>query len=473
MTKKDADGKGKAFAALTVLGMTGYYGLTWLGRTAFKGLTNSFIHRLMVDPYHENLWEPVSAFKKVGLQNVLETNLRSQQGKVIKRPLGSPKKFPDLENVMFNTAQLHSLPVNKWQPIDTSVTIGPKAAKPLAIQMPIMISAMAYGVALSSKVKIALAQGSSVAGTATNSGEGAFLPEERQAAHKMIIQYVRGTWNKSETIFRQADAIEIQLGQGASGGGGSIIPSKEISCKVKKAMGVKWGSQAFVDATIPGMKHTNHLPRLVALLRDVSEGVPVGVKMSPGKYLEQDMEIALDAGVDFIVLDGAEAGSKGTPPILQDDFALPTLFALARAGKFMEQHKCRNRVSLVVSGGLYNPGQMLKALALGADAVYIGSVALFGVSHTETLKALPFEPPTAVTYDTGAFSKKFNINKGAKNISNFLIACDEEIKEGIRALGKTSLKQVDKSDLFALDDITAKILDIPVGYKKIIAPDSH
>lgn len=469
MTKKSNGGK--TFAALTALGMTGYYGLTWLNRTLIKGITNNFVHRLMVDPYDENLWEPVSASKKVGIQNIIEANLRSQRGKVIKRPLGSPKNFPNLDNVMFDTAQLYRLPVDERQPIDTSVTIGPMAAKPLTIQMPIMISAMAYGIALSSQVKIALAKGSSIAGTATNSGGGAFLPEERAVANKFIVQYVRGKWNKSEAIFRQADAIEIQLGQGASGGLGGIVPSKEISWKVKKALGVKWSNPAVVNATLPGMGQKNHLVKLVSLLREVSQGVPVGVKMAPGKYLEKDMELALGAGVDFIVLDGAEAGSKGTPPILQDDFGLPTLFALARGVKFLEKHRCKNRVSLIASGGFYNPGQMLKALALGADAVYIGAIALFGVSHTESLKALPFEPPTAVTFDTGVFNKKFDSEKGAKNISNFLISCDEEIKEGIRALGKTSLGQVNKSDLFALDDTTAKILDIPVGYREISHPD--
>jgi len=457
----------KRLAAFTALGTAGYYGLTWLTRSAIKGTIKNFIHRLMVDPYQDNLWEPVSASRKVGVQNIIETNLRSEQGKVIKRPLGSPKKFPDFENVMFNMAQLHRLPVDESQDIDTSVVIGPQAKKPFHIKMPIMITGMAYGLALSAQVKIALAKGSSMVGTATNSGEGAFLPAERKAADKMIIQYVRGEWNKSDHLFRQADAVEIHLGQGAGGGTGSIVPSKELSWKVKRSMGVKWGEQALIHSTIPGMWHPNQLNRLVSLLKEVTGGVPVGVKMAASKYIEKDLEIALSAGVDYIALDGAQAGSKGTPPILQDDFGLPTLFALVRASSYFEKHNLKGKVSLISSGGFYNPGQMLKALALGADAVYIGTIALFGVSHTEVLKAIPLEPPTAVAWDNGAVHKKFDVNKGATNIANFLTACNEEIKEGIRALGKTSLKQVDKSDLFALDRTTAEILDIPLGYKEI------
>ncbi|MGI6555252.1 MAG: glutamate synthase-related protein [Bacillota bacterium] len=153
--------------------------------------------------------------------------------------------------------------------------------------------------------------------------------------------------------------------------------------------------------------------------------------------------------------------------MLQDDFGLPTLFALARATKYLEKHKYKDKISLILSGGFYNPGQMLKALALGADAVYVGAIALFAVSHTEVLKAIPLEPPTSVVFATGKSRRKFNLEKGAKNIGNFLIGCNEEIMEGIRALGKTSLKQVSKDDLFALDTFTSEVLDIPLGYKEI------
>lgn len=457
----------KRIAAVAALGVTGYYGGVWLARTAIKKLTNSFIHRVMVDPYGENVWEPVSAARKVGVQNIVEANLRSELGKAIKRPLGSPKKFPDFEQVMFNFAQLHRLPTNERQDINTSVVIGPYAKKPLYIKMPIMISGMAYGLALSAKTKIALAKGTSKAGTATNSGEGAFLPAERKAADKLIIQYGRGEWNKSEHVFKQADAVEIHLGQGAGGGNGSIITGKELTWKTKRAMGVKWGQKAFIHSTIPGVWHTNQLPGLVSLLREVSGGVPIGIKMAGSKYIEKDLEIALAAGVDYIDLDGAQAGSKGTPPMIQDDFGLPTLFALVRANNYFEKHKLKGKVSLIVSGGFYNPGQMLKAIALGADAIYIGAIALFAVSHTETLKAIPWEPPTSIAWETGALHRKFNVENGAKNIANFLNACNEEIKEGIRALGKTSVRQVNKKDLFAMDKYIAEILDLPLGYKEI------
>jgi glutamate synthase domain-containing protein 2 len=463
----DNDNVYKKMLLVTAAGITGYFGLIWAGRKAIEIATNSFIHRIMVDKYDENLWEFASATRKVGIQNIVETNLRSQEGKVIHRPLGSPKRFPNFDSIMLNYAQLHRLPTDEGQKIDTEVIIGPMAKKPLKISMPILISGMAYGLALSAKAKIALAKGTTMAGIAANTGEGAYLAAERRAAEKLILQYNRGKWSKSEKILKQADAIEIHLGQGAGGGTGQAIPDKEIGYKIKRALGLKWGERAILHATLPGIKNKDHLSKLVAYLKDVTEGVPVGVKFAGSKYIEKDMEIALDAQVDFLAFDGAQAGTKGTASILQDDFGLPTLFALKRANHYLVETNCKDKVSLIVGGGIYNPGQMLKALALGADAVYIGSIALFAMSHTEVLEALPWEPPTSVVFYTGHMNKKFHVNNGAKNLHKFLKSCNEELMEGVRALGKKSIKEVNKEDLFALDSYAAEVVGIPLGYNAI------
>jgi len=449
------------------VGVTGYFGISWLVRKTIKTATNSVIHRLMVDKYHENLWEFVSAARKVGVQNIIETNLRSQEGKLIKRPLGSPRSFPDFDSILFNFAQLHRLPTDEGKDIDTSVIIGPQAKKPLIIKMPILISGMAYGLALSAKAKVALARGTTLAGTAANTGEGAFLPAERKAAEKLIIQYNRGKWTKSENILKQADAIEIHIGQGAGGGTGHAIPKKQITWKVRRALGLKIGERAIIHATHPGMKEPDCFGNLVLYLKEITGGVPVGVKLAGSKYIEKDMEIALDSGVDFITIDGAQAGSYGTAPILQDDFGLPSLFALIRASKYLKERNYQDKVSLIMAGGFYNPGQMLKALALGADAIYIGAIALFAMAHTEVLKALPWEPPPSVVFHDGHFKNKLNVNKGSQHLDKFLKACDEEIKEAIRALGKNSLKEVNKEDLFALDAYASEIVGVPLGYEKI------
>lgn len=449
------------------LGLIGYKGAVMLGRKAIDRANYSFVHRIMVDSYSENLWEFISASRRTGLQNIVETNLRGQEGKLIKRPLGSPKKIPNFDGIMFNFAQLHRLPTDEGAPIDTKVTIGPRAQKPLQIEIPIMISGMAFAFALSAKAKIALAKGSKMAGTATNTGEGPFLPDERKAAGKLIIQYNRGKWNKSENILQQADMIEIHIGQGAAGGVGHYIEDKEIDWKIRRMMGLGWGEKGVIHATFPGMKDKNKLKDLITYLREVTQGVPIGVKLAASKYLEEDLRIAYESGVDFFTIDGSNAASKGTSPILQDDFGLPTLFAIVRATNFIKKHKLKNKVSLIVSGGLANPGDYLKAIALGADAVYIGSIALFAMGHTQVLKPFPWEPPPELVWYKGKYQSKLDINKGAKNLANYLISCNEEIKDAVKALGKKSIHEVDKSDLFALDSFTAKVVDIPLGCREI------
>ncbi|MFZ5944683.1 MAG: FMN-binding glutamate synthase family protein [Bacillota bacterium] len=457
----------KNFLLAAAAGVAGYYGLTWLGRKTIEIATNSFINRIMVDKYQENLYEFASASRKVGVQNIVETNLRSQEGKLLHRPLGSPKAFPGFDGIMLNFAQLHRLPTDEGKKVDTTVTIGPRAKKPLQVNMPILISGMAYGLALSDRAKIALAKGSSMAKTATNTGEGAFLPAERKAAEKLIIQYNRGSWNKSEKILKQADAIEIHIGQGAGGGTGHAIKDKDISYSVKRKLGLKWGERAIIHANLPGIKEKDYFTRLITYLKSVTDGVPVGVKFAGSKYIEKDLEIALEAEVDFIAIDGAQAGSKGTAPILQDDFGLPTLFALKRANDYLIETNSKDKVSLIMAGGFYNPGQMLKAIALGADAVYIGAIALFAMAHTQVLEALPWEPPPSVVFFQGHMKNKLNVNTGAKNLYKYLEACNQEIMEGVRALGKSSIKEVNKEDLFALDSYIAEIVEIPLGYKKI------
>jgi glutamate synthase domain-containing protein 2 len=215
-----------------------------------------------------------------------------------------------------------------------------------------------------------------------------------------------------------------------------------------------------------GKKTDRGLKSLVDQLKSITEGVPIGAKIAAGKFLEKDMQILVEAGVDFITVDGAEAGTKNTPPILEDDFGLPLFWALCRAGSFIEKNNLKNKVSLLVSGGLSTPGDFLKAIALGADGVYIGSIALFAMAHTQVLKAMPWEPPPEVVFFKGKYQHKLNVEDSANNLAKFLRSCQEEMQEGLRALGKTSITELNKDDLFALDQLTAETAGIPLGNKE-------
>ena len=420
---------------------------------------------LMEDLFDENLWELISAGNRIGWQNIVETNLRSAEGKMISRPMGSLKNFPGLDDLVFTFSQLHNMPTPLEEKIDTTVVIGKKAKKPFVISMPIMIAPMAYGEALSKKAKIALAMGSAAAGTATNTGEGPFIQEERDAAKYLIYQYNRGDWGKTPDIISQCDAVEIQLGQGALGGVGHVLYAGKIDASLRKDFAFPKGKDAVAHSRQPGMKEPKDLASLAAKLKKIGGGIPIGVKMAAGKHLESDLRIICEAGIDFISLEGAEAATKASPPMLQDDFGVPIVFAIKRAANWLKENGYHKEVTLIAAGKIRTPGDVLKAVALGADAVYMGAVALFAMSHTQVLKALPFEPPTQIVWYGGKYANKLNVKEGAKSLSRFLRACKEELVTGIQALGKTSISEVGHEDLMALNELIAKGCNIPMVYE--------
>ena len=424
--------------------MGGLWGLRFL----VGGVSRFALRTMMTDPYLENLAELVSATQRSGVQNILESNLRAERAEVLLRPLGSPRKFLNFEGLMFVSSHLDRQPLPHTIPVHTGVAIGPRAAKPLRIETPLIVSGMAYKTALSAPMKCALATGSTLAGTATNTGEGPFLAKERALADRLIVQYPRIPLYRTVAMLTQADALEVQIGQGAQAGQGQA-PYPHL-----------------VRTELPSLRKTEDLPKIISYLKEVGGGVPVGVKYSFTNNLEREIDLCLQAGVDFLALEGAEAASVGAAPILQDDFGLPTLMGLSRAVKHLAARGMEGKVSLIVSGGFTSPGQCLKALALGADAIYLGTMSLFAASHTQTLKALPWEPPTQVAVYKGKKAKRFNPQLGGRHLGNYLISCTEEIKEGVRALGKHALHQVNASDLVSLDELTSQVTGVPLAYKK-------
>lgn len=461
---KDGGGKAAVVAALAAAA-----GLSFLGprllRWELRRLITSYLRILMTDPYAENLWELFGAGARISPQTIIEINQRATHGRLVARPFGGPKRFPDFSGLVFNIAQLHTLPTPEEVPVDLRVTIGKKAARPLHLEIPIIISGMAYGLALSEKVKVALARAATMAGTATNTGVGPWLAEERKAARRLIVQYGRGAWNKDPRNLKKADMIEIQLGQGAIAGLEHVTRAEELTPKARKLMGLGPGQDAVVPARLPGMEKPGYLRRLVRNLRELTGGVPIGAKIGAGKYLERDLACLVEADVDAVAIDGAQGATRGSPPLIQDDFGLPTIYALVRAQRFLVNQGVRDRVSLLIGGGLFTPGDFLKALALGADAVYIGTVALFALTHTQVLHALPWEPPTQVVFAQGRYRHKLNVDLAARSLANYLKAAAAEMAAGIRALGKTSLAELGPEDLMALDPVIAEATGVPLAHR--------
>ncbi|MCM3650806.1 FMN-binding glutamate synthase family protein [Metabacillus litoralis] len=437
------------------------FGWRWM----IKRIVKKFGTIVFTDSYQENIIELMPGLRHMGIQNLLENSLRAESGDLLHRPLGSSKKWPHLDPITFIPAQVSPFPVASEVEVDMNVTIGPKAKKPMNIKIPLMISGMAYGIALSEEVRLSMAEAANNVGTAINSGEGGVLPEELNAAGKYILQFSKTEWSKEEELIKRADMIEIKFGQGALVGMGGKISPKNLTGRAREIMGLQENEDAVIFEHFFENQTLKDIKGLVAELRDLTGGVPIGVKMGAGGKIEEDIDHLIEIGVDYIAIDGAQAATLGAPPILSDDTGISTLHAIVRAVRHLEKRKVKGQISLIVSGGLLVPGHFLKVLALGADAVYVGSAMLFTVAHSQTMAALPFEPPTQVVWNQGKFKDQFKIEDGVKSGEKFLTASTEEMKMALRAMGKRSLKELSKKDLVSHDQLTAKMVGIPFSFE--------
>ncbi len=415
-------------------------------------------------PQREVLLEWLALIQKISWRNYFEANLRAQTGKPLDRPYGAKRGILSFEKLQFNPVYLTKTPLNNDIGIDTSVTLGPQAKKPLQLKIPILIGGMAYGSGYSLAAKIALAKAATMAGTAANSGNGPFVKEERFYAEKFIQQFPRGFWSKTETILKQADMIEIALGHSARGSAPVRINGKKLTPEVAKRYGSIPGLDVLMDARLPEVETMEQWKGLIKYLKEVTGGVPVGVKFGASNYLERELEIFIEGGADVLTFDGTEGGTHGGAPLLMDDSGVPLLPALCRAAKYIRDQGLKDKVSLVVGGGLITPGDFAKCLALGADAVIIGTITALTQSHTQTTKTIPWEPPTGLLYNDGKEKHKYDPDMGAKHLNHYFQSCIDEMKLLTGALGKSSFRELGPNDLVTGDPLFAKIAGVETTY---------
>lgn len=436
-----------------------------LFRTLVQRLFGLVIERLLQDKYHENLMELWSAVRRTSVQTILEIGLRAEEGKLIQRPLGSAKPLPHYDTLMFVPAQMARLPKEADVQVDMKVTLGAKAKKPLQIDIPLIISGMGFGVGLSEEAKKALAKAAKQLGTATNSGEGPFLQEEREEAGKFIWQISRTPWGHSPQGIAAADMIEVQMGQGARMGPFTLEPNS-VKGKAQKLMGISPVESVVTAAVIPGINSPWDWSKYVSDLRVEAAGKPIAIKIMATGGIERDLAVCLEADFDVIVIDGAQGGASGASPMICDDLGIPSLLALVRAERFLREQGARKEVSLVVAGGYATPGECLKAIALGADAIYLGTVPLFALVHRQVHKILPWEPLTQLVWYDSPYKKQLDISLASKSVVNVFKSMTMEMEEGVRAMGKTALSELGPNDLVAVDEWTAQVTGVKRAYTR-------
>lgn len=436
-----------------------------LRRVMTDRLVDGAIRRLLKTPYPENLWDLVIGMTRVPPTTLLEVELRADKGELLERPLGGLTRVSRWEDVAFNPAQLARPPLPPEARIDTSTVLGPRATRPLRLETPLLVSAMGYGVGVSKPFALALARGAHMAGTAYNAGSGPVLPELLDSRGPLILQFTGASWNRDPGQLARASMVEIRLGHGARAGLGRWIRTDRIPAEARPLMGGEGAEHVTLDAPLPESRDPQAFRDLIERLRRWTGGAPVAVKLVATHDLERDLLAVVEAGADVIALDGSEGGTRETPPVLADDFGIPTLHALVRAVALLEAAGVRQQVSLIVGGGLRTPGEALKALALGADAVYLGTVVMMAATHGQLSKAIPFEPITQLVWATGRLAGRFNPEDGARTVANFLRACTLEMAEAARALGKDSLRAIDRSDLVARTPDAARMFGLPPSWR--------
>jgi glutamate synthase domain-containing protein 2 len=364
------------------------------------------------------------------------------------QPMRTQKIAISWDDILIRGAQLAKLPLNKTDPVNTQTVIGPNAKLPLTIETPIYITHMSFG-ALSKEIKIALSKGSAAVKTAMCSGEGGILKESKENAHKYIFEYVPNKYSVTDENLQSVDAIEIKIGQSAKPGMGGHLPAEKVTDEIAKIRGFPPGTDIVSPSHFDDIRTKDDLKKKVDWLRDKSKGRPIGIKLAAGN-IEADIEVAIYAKPDFITIDGRPGATAAAPQFVKDATSIPTIFALYRARKFLDR-KGISDISLVITGGLRISSDFAKAMAMGADAIAIGSAALMACACQQYRMCDTGKCPVGVTTQDPELRKRLNIDLSAKKLENYLKISTEELKDFARLTGNADVHNLCINDICTIN----------------------
>ncbi|EGT3954617.1 glutamate synthase-related protein [Clostridioides difficile] len=368
-------------------------------------------------------------------------------GKSIIEPMRTKLPVISWDDILIMGAQLNPLPLNEHDEVNTTTIIGKKAKKPMIIENPVYISHMSFG-ALSKELKIALAKGAAQNKTAMCSGEGGILPEEKEASYKYIFEYVPNKYSVTEENLKNSDAIEIKIGQGTKPGMGGHLPGEKVTEEIAKVRNKPVGQDVISPSCFEEIQSKEDLKKLIDELREVSEGRPIGVKISAG-HIEKDMEFIAYAKPDFVTIDGRGGATGASPKLLKDSTSIPTIFALYRARKYIDTHGLD--IDLVITGGLRISTDFAKAIAMGADAVAIASSALMAAACQQYRICGSGKCPVGVATQDEELRKRLHIENSANRVANFLNVSLEELKTFARISGHKDIHDLSVDDLYTVN----------------------
>ncbi|MBX5466069.1 MAG: alpha-hydroxy-acid oxidizing protein [Firmicutes bacterium] len=441
--------EGTFFAVLVVVFGAGALAWGWLWVRSLAGRLEAGLGA----PPQRTVWEWLFSLASSTPQEIALTEQRAARGTAAAHPMGSRDDVHWLDRMAFRPGGLDH-PAQTAEAVHTGVRLGPMAPRPLCLSLPVLVAPMAWGLSLTTEAKIALAQASQAAGTAVVSGEGPVLVEEVAWAGRWILQVNRGQWAHQRALVRLADAVEVQVGQAAEGSGAVVKHRRSLPRRVRRALARL--SPVVIRAGLP-----RPLPVWLRALRAANPEVPLGVKIPAGPDVAQDVVKLARWGVDFITLEGAEAATASSPAVIHDHFGIPLAVAVRAADRALKAAGLRHRVSLVAAGGIRGAADAAKVLALGADAVAVGTSLLFALAHRQVTGVLPWHAPTALVFPSGSGqAQPLDADMAFLHASKWFLATRLELALVAATVGEARLSDLGPHHLTAYDSEVARALDL-------------
>jgi glutamate synthase domain-containing protein 2 len=393
---------------------------------------------------------------------------------------GAKRRLPHFDDLLFLGASISRYPLEGYrEKCDTSVTLGTRFAKrPIELKIPITIAGMSFG-ALSGPAKEALGRGASMAGTSTTTGDGGMTDEERGHSEKLVYQYLPSRYGMNPDDLRRADAIEIVVGQGAKPGGGGMLLGQKITERVAGMRNLPVGIDQRSACRHPDWTGPDDLEIKILELREITNWEkPIYIKIG-GARPYYDTALAVKAGADVVVLDGMQGGTAATQDVFIENVGQPTLACIRPAVTALQDLGMHRKVQLVVSGGVRTGADVAKALALGADAVAIGTAALIALGENDPKWAAEFEElgttadayddwhegrdPAGITTQDPALMARLDPVVAARRLHNYLAVMTMECQTIARACGKSHVHNLEPEDLCALTLEAAAMAAVPLA----------
>ncbi|MEJ2868719.1 FMN-binding glutamate synthase family protein [Actinomycetospora sp. OC33-EN08] len=397
------------------------------------------------------------------------------------RGWGAKRAVPHFDDLLFLGASMSRYPLEGYRErCDTDVVLGDRNARfPLHLQTPVTIAGMSFG-ALSAQAKEALGRGASEVGTSTTTGDGGMTTEERGQSKHLVYQYLPSRYGMNPANLRQADAIEVVLGQGAKPGGGGMLLGQKISDRVAGMRTLPPGIDQRSACRHPDWTGPDDLAIKILELREITDWEkPVYVKVGATRTY-YDVKLAVAAGADVVVVDGMQGGTAATQDVFIEHVGIPTLAAIPQATQALQELGVhRHGVQLIVSGGIRSGADVAKAMALGADAVAIGTAALIALGDNDPRYAAEYEAlgsaagfyddfqdgcdPAGITTQDEVLSARLDPVEGGRRLANYLRVLTMEAQTIARACGKAHVRHLEPEDLVALTVESAAMARVPLA----------